>query len=74
MVGPDVEELLPVRDPQFPCTPANGCRACGFDFASLRAFPGVRDEKPGLNLDFGTSPERLSVPKGSRSARRRYGG
>jgi hypothetical protein len=25
-------------DPQFARTPANGCRACGFDFASLRAF------------------------------------
>jgi hypothetical protein len=25
-------------DPQFPRTPANGCRACGCDFSSLEAF------------------------------------
>jgi hypothetical protein len=25
-------------DREFPRTPANGCRACGLDFASLRAF------------------------------------
>jgi hypothetical protein len=31
-------ELMAERDPQFPRTPANGCRACGLDFASLRAF------------------------------------
>ena len=27
-----------MSDPQFSRTPANGCRACGLDFASLRAF------------------------------------
>jgi hypothetical protein len=25
-------------DPQFPRTPANGCRCCGYDFSSLEAF------------------------------------